>query len=135
MIHQILQLIRKSITDEGAVYSYVESRVYPEHLAAVRDPGFPCVTLYFRGGNATGSIRESAFDNLLIKVCSEKSYKECYEIYDSIYMDILHNRKLSDENYNIVCSEVMRPRPYIDKKGSPVLYYIEARYSVFSQRS
>src|SRR4030042_3639195 len=134
MIHQILQLLRKSMTEESAIYSYIESRVYPQHLATVKEPVFPCVTLYFKGGNSEGCIKESARDTVFIKVCSDKSYKECYEIYDAIYMNVLHNQRLSDANYHLLCREVMRPRPYIDNKGEPVIYNIEAHYEVFSQR-
>jgi hypothetical protein len=134
MIHQILQIMRKTITEDCTVYSYTASRVYPEHLAAVKDPIFPCITLYFKGGLSSGCIKESAKDTVFIKVCSDKNYKECYAIYDAIYMNILHNKRLSDDNYHILCREIMRPRPYIDKKGDPVIYYIEAHYEVFSQR-
>jgi len=134
MIHEILQIIRKAISEDEGIYSLTEGRVYPEHLATVRNPEFPCVTLYFKGGVSSGPIKESAKDSVHIKVCSRKDYKECYLIYDSIYMNVLHNKRLTDGNYHIVCRERMRPRAYIDKKGSPPLYYVEARFEVFSQR-
>jgi len=134
MIHQILQIVRKGIIGDSTVFSYTGSRIYPEHLATVKNPEYPCITLYFKGGESPGCIKENAKDNVYIKVCSDKSYRECYEIYDPIYMNILHNKRLSDGNYHIICREIMRPRPYIDKKCEPVIYFIEVHYEVFSQR-
>ena len=134
MIFQILQLIRKSISEESIIYSYVGSRVYPQHLATVKDPEFPCVTLYFSGGKSPGCIKVNARDMVYIKVCSDKNYKECYAIYDAIYMNVLHNKRLSDDNYHLVCREIRRPRPYLDNKGDPIIYNVEAHYEVFSQR-
>jgi hypothetical protein len=134
MIQQIIQLLRKKMIENNIITSFVGTRVYPENLASVKDPQFPCITIFFKEGQPTGCIKEIAKDTIVIHVCSEKNYKECFEIYDAIYKNVLHNQRFTDDNYNVVSRETKRPMMQQDKQVSHTLNYIAAEYEVYSQR-
>ena len=136
MIHQILQLIRKTLIADSTVTGLVGMNIYPEHLSSKRNPSYPCITMHFEGDYIPGDMIEIGVDRILFQIWSETSLKQCDEIYDAIFgsNNLLHKQRLSDDNYHLVMRLLGRPKRLTNTDKDSYLYYLSAELSVVDYR-
>jgi hypothetical protein len=81
-------------------------RIYPRHLIDVRQPVYPCVTLYVeRGRQGVWAPRIYDPGFMLVQFYSQDDQGETMEMYD-VASQLLHNQKTLLSTSDFCCHEV-----------------------------
>lgn len=84
MIKSARELIIREMTGDTDIFTSVGGRVYPHDVATLKDPVYPCATLKVNSGESDGYIEDIGNSPFLIQIYSNKSYSQCWDIYEKI---------------------------------------------------
>lgn len=101
------RLIRKLRADT-TLFTSVKGRIYPQELATLPNPSYPCVTFKMDGGEADEHIPALATCRVSFRVHSTVSYNQCWDIYEQI-KDVLAFEVVSDSNVRMRFREINTP--------------------------
>ena len=134
MEHKLLGLIRNTLVAGSTVRSYIDTRVYPSRISEIRNPKFPCVTIYVSNAVAPiECVEQSTFTNVEIRAHTQ-TQKQANEIYDAV-RTLIRKKQLSDTNYYMVTGNMPEiPFTMTDPDSEPVTYNSFSNIVVYSQK-
>jgi hypothetical protein len=126
----IINTVRQTLMSNADIYSLVAAREYPQYLASIKNPVYPCITIWFNDGKTPGVLKEYREGSIIVSAHSQKSYKEGYEIQECIYK-ALHQKKLVGQGIVVIVKEFGVQLPSIEKEEDmPTTYSIHSTYIV-----
>ncbi len=84
MIKDARDRLIKEMRSDTDTFIATSGRIYPQDIATLKNPAFPCVTVSFGGGEPDNYLSVLADASVSIKVFSTKSYNQCWEIYEKV---------------------------------------------------
>jgi hypothetical protein len=109
------RLIEEMRTD-GDTFAATGGRIYPQDLATLLNPVYPCVTVGFQGGIPDAYLSQLADASVSIKAYSTKSYNQCWEIYEK-FKSALAFGVFADDDVRIRMTESSLPIERYDEVG------------------
>lgn len=84
MIREARNKLVEEIRNDSDTFTATAGRVYPQDVATLLNPVYPCITVAFNGGVPDTYLVDLAEGSVSIKVYSTKSYNQCWDIYEKI---------------------------------------------------
>ena len=84
MIKDARDRLVEEMRSDTDTFVATSGRIYPQDLATLQNPVYPCATVAFNGGVPDAYLSQLADASISIKVYSTKSYNQCWEIYEKI---------------------------------------------------
>jgi hypothetical protein len=84
MIKDARDRLVEEMRSDTDTFIATSGRIYPQDIATLMNPAFPCVTVAFNGGVPDAYLSQLADASISIKVFSTKSYNQCWEVYEYI---------------------------------------------------
>jgi hypothetical protein len=109
------RLVEEIRTDEDT-FTATGGRIYPQDVATLLNPVYPCVTVAFNGGIPDAYLVDLAEGSVNIKVYSTKSYNQCWDIYEKIRTALAFG-VFTDANVRIRTTESVLPTEDYDNIG------------------
>ena len=121
-------LVYKNLLSDSTLSSVVKGHIYPQALAAVKTPEYPCICFEAEGTPWDQNIPYSMC-RIRFWVVSKKSYREALVIYGYI-KDALDKKSFRDNDVYVVFSKDSEPSRYFDASGEG-LYYATGVYRAY----
>jgi hypothetical protein len=109
------RLVEEIRTDEDT-FTATGGRIYPQDVATLLNPVYPCVTVAFNGGIPDAYLVDLAEGSVNIKVYSTKSYNQCWDIYEKIRTALAFG-VFTDADVRIRTTESVLPTEFYDSVG------------------
>ncbi len=106
------RLIRKLRADT-TLFTSVRGRIYPQELATLTNPAYPCITFKMDGGDADEYNPALATCRVLFRSYSTVSYNQSWQIYEEL-KDVLAFEVTSDSSVRIRFREINVPHEDYD---------------------
>ncbi len=84
MIKDARDRLVREMTSNTDIFTATGGRVYPQDVATVLNPVYPCVTVGFEGGIPDVYLSQLADASVSIKTYSTKSFNQCWDIYEKV---------------------------------------------------
>jgi hypothetical protein len=84
MIREARNKLVEEIRNDSDTFTATGGRVYPQDVATLLNPVYPCITVALNGGVPDAYLVDLAEGSVNIKVYSTKSYNQCWDIYEKI---------------------------------------------------
>jgi|TARA_B100001964_G_scaffold21533_2_gene21759 hypothetical protein len=104
MIKESRTLLMRTLRSDSTLFNLIKGKIYPQDLATLKNPMYPCVTFTFGSGESDDNIPNLAESNVSVKCYSTKSYSECWNIYEKIRSLVLFS-VVSDANVRMRITE------------------------------
>ena len=104
-------------------------RIYPRHIVDVREPVFPCITLFMGDGNqAVWAPRTFNPAHMLVQFYSTRDVQDCFDMYE-LASPLLHGQKNALSTAELCVHEVREVWAnsglYVKESGT---WQLSARY-------
>ena len=123
------------LTDDDTMQGFIDMRIYPKDDFDVTNTeiDFPCIVYDLIPGHYFEPSHEAAMDNVVFYIYSEKTKKECYQIYNRV-KSLIKNHYHYDSNYNLNITGSGRARVETDYNPNREkdYYYLTVSYDVMS---
>ena len=116
MIKDARDRLIEEIRTDSDTFTATSGRVYPQDLATLLDPVYPCITVSFIGGIPDEYLVDLADASVTIKSYSTKSYNQCWDIYEK-YKSALAFGLFVDADVRIRVTESTLPIEHYDPVG------------------
>ncbi len=84
MIKDARDRLVEEMRSDTDTFLATSGRIYPQDIATLQNPVYPCVTVAFLGGVPDDYLSEIADLTVSITAYSTKSYNQCWDIYEKI---------------------------------------------------
>jgi hypothetical protein len=116
MIKDARERLVEEIRSDTDIFTATGGRVYPQDVATVLNPVYPCATVAFNGGVPDAYLIDLAEGVVSIKVYSTKSYNQCWDIYEKIRTALAFG-VFTDTDVRIRTVESVLPIEFYDSIG------------------
>ena len=117
MLRQSRTLLMQTMRGDTALFTSVKGRIYPQDIATLKDPSYPCITFSFNSGASDENIPALAEVSVSLKSYSVKSYDEAWDIYEKSRTLLLFG-VFEDSNVRIRVTESNTPTERYDTVGN-----------------
>jgi hypothetical protein len=104
MIKESRTLLMRTMRSDSTLFNLVKGKIYPQDLATLKNPTYPCITFTFQGGESDSNIPGLAGASVSVKCYSTKSFNESWNIYEKIRSLVLLS-VVEDSNIRIRITE------------------------------
>lgn len=116
MIRDARNRLVEEMRSNADIFTATGGRIYPQDIATLLNPVYPCSTVAFNGGVPDAYLVDLAEGAVSIKVYSTKSYDQCWDIYDKIRTALAFGVFL-DATVGIRTTESVLPTEFYDAVG------------------
>lgn len=113
MIQETRERLIRSMREDATLFSLTGGRIYPQDIATLKDPKYPCITVKIDGGLPDTHIPKMGSPKVVISFYSVKNYNEAYSLYERVKV-LLSFSRLTDDDITILLKEVDLPRELFD---------------------
>lgn len=92
MSEEFKNLLVDIIVDNATLQGLIGTRIYPANMFAARDLKFPCINYVLTGGEVDPHAPKYFIPRIELWIFSQKHYKECWQIYETLY-DLIAREK------------------------------------------
>lgn len=130
---KVLEKIRKILTDDSTIKSYVQDRVYTAHISSINKPEYPAISLHLMPGQARTNVPDMA--NILIQIdlwfpVKDYAIDDVMTCYQKV-RDLLHRQNLTDASLSLTVGQIFEsiigPNMYDEDNQC---HHLPARYAV-----
>lgn len=98
------------------IFTATGGRIYPQDVATLLNPVYPCVAVAFNGGVPDTYLIDLAEASVSIRTYSTKSFSQCWDIYEKIKTALAFG-VFSDTDVRIRVVESVLPTEFYDSIG------------------
>lgn len=108
MIIEGRERLIRTMREDSTLFGLTGGRIYPQELATIINPKYPCVTVRIDSGNPDTHIPAVGYPRVIINFYSTKNYNESYTLYERS-KDLLLFSINEDSNIVILLREISLP--------------------------
>lgn len=127
MIKDARDRLVEEIRTDSNIYTATSGRVYPQDLATLLNPVYPCITVSLQGGIPDDYLSELADASVSINAYSTKSYNQCWDIYEKIKSALAFGI-FTDNDVRIRMTESSLPIELYDQVGR--VFYVVSGWNM-----
>ncbi len=113
MIQEARELLMRSLRGDAGIFTATKGRVYPQDIATMDNPRYPCMTFRVDAGTPDANIPDVGVTRFIINFYSAVNYNESYAMYELV-KDFLALARLKNANVVLWFKEVGLPRELYD---------------------
>ena len=91
MINATRERLIRELRGDATLFALIMGRIYPQDIATLNDPKYPCVTAGFGGGVAYPDNDDIGDATVTLQTFSTKSYSEAWDVYEKIKSVLAHS--------------------------------------------
>ena len=126
-VRKVYDAVRKQLLSLKAIRDLIATRCYPNELASVHDPEYPCINFVLNPGPTVGMAVEAGQTILQVWTWSQASYDEAGELMSLVSNKLAGQRIETDECY-VALTINMSPEQLFD--DADTLYGYVMRYTI-----
>ncbi len=127
MIKSARERLVREMRGDATVFGLVGGRIYPQEIATVKNPVYPCIAFRIDSGVPDPHVSKVGVPRVIINCYSTKSYNESYSVYEAV-KDLLAISRFFDASVNLIIKEESLPREFYDPVGQT--YNLITRWSM-----
>jgi hypothetical protein len=116
MIKDARDRLIEEMRSDVDTFTATSGRIYPQDIATLLNPVYPCVTVAFNGGVPDVYLSQLADASVSIKAYSTKSFNQSWEIYEK-FKSALAFGVFADADVRIRTTESVTPIEQYDSIG------------------
>jgi hypothetical protein len=116
MIKDARNRLVEEMRSDTDIFTATSGRIYPQDVATLLNPVYPCVAVAFNGGVADEYLVDLAQASVSIKAYSTKSFSQCWDIYENIRTALAFG-VFTDADVRIRTVESVLPTEFYDSVG------------------
>lgn len=127
MLKESRDRLVRDLRADTTLFNLVKGRMYPQELATLTNPSYPCLTFKMDGGEADENIPALAVCRVLFRTYSTVSYTQSWNIYEQL-KNVLAFEVKSDSSVRLRFREVNTPIEDYDPIGRA--YVVVSRWQM-----
>ncbi len=113
MIKEARELLMRSLRGDVGIFQATKGRVYPQDIATMKNPRYPCMTFRVDSGIPDGNVPDVGVIRIVINFYSAVNYNESYTMYEAA-KDFLALTRLKNDSVVLWFKELGLPRELYD---------------------
>ncbi len=113
MINEARELLVKSLREDAGIFTATAGRIYPQDIATMPNPRYPCMTFKIDAGIPDANIKDIGVPRVIMNFYSAVNYNESYTMY-GLVKDFLAFARLKDSNVVLWFRQSGLPRELFD---------------------
>ncbi len=113
MIQETRERLVRAMREDATLFSLTGGRIYPQDIATLINPKYPCITIRVDAGEPDSHIPKLGTPRAIIAFYSVRNSNQSYSLYEQV-KTLLSFAKLSDSSITLLLKEVDLPRELFD---------------------
>ncbi len=113
MIKEARERIVRSLREDAGIFTATGGRIYPQDIATMPSPRYPCMTLRVDAGTPDEHVPDLGVARITLSFYSAVNYNEAYTMYELV-KDFIALGRVKDSNVVLWFKEVNLPRELFD---------------------
>ncbi len=117
MINEARELLVRSLREDVGIFTVTAGRIYPQDIATMPNPRYPCMTFKLDAGTPDNHIVDIGVPRIIMNFYSAVNYNESYTMYELV-KDFLAFARLKDSSVILWFKQLGLPRELFDPVGN-----------------
>ncbi len=113
MIKEARERIVRSLREDAGIFTATGGRIYPQDIATLSNPIYPCMTFRVDSGVPDGHVPDIGVARITMSFYSAVNYNEAYTMYELV-KDFIALGRIKDDSVVLWFKEVNLPRELFD---------------------